>query len=538
MSFFIHKNEFLNNRRNFLQETNDLVKNRMAALEEIRNMGINPYPHRFDVTASSAEILSTFKDPADEAETEAQKLKIISVAGRIMAIRKMGKASFFQIKDDTGKIQIYIRQNDVGEQLYKLFKLLDIGDIIGVNGFVFRTKMGEVSVHAATIELLTKTLQPLPVVKEETSDTGEKIIHDAFADVELRYRQRYIDLIVNDNVKETFIKRTKIIHAIKRTLEGYNFFEVETPTLQSIYGGANAKPFITHHNALNIPLYLRISNELYLKRLVVGGFNRVYEFVKDFRNEGIDRTHNPEFTQVEWYQAYGDYNDSMNLFEEVVEKACLAIHESTKVDYQGTEINFGRPWKRLRMTEAIAEKNGIDVLNMKKADIIQFMRDKEIDLDPKISHSKGLVISALFEATCEDDLVQPTFLIDHPIDSTPLCKPLREYTMQQLVEMKKDPEQVIFVERFEPYINKWELGNSYTELNDPILQRALLEEQVERGRGGEEETHPLDEDFLRAIEIGMPPTTGVGLGVDRLVMLLTNSQSIRDVLLFPLMRPL
>ncbi|MEO8514809.1 MAG: lysine--tRNA ligase [Ignavibacteria bacterium] len=521
-----------------MQETNDLVKNRIAALEEIKKLGVNPYPHRFDVTANSGEILSSFKDPADEAETEANKLKIISAAGRIMAIRKMGKASFFQIKDGTGKIQVYIRQNDVGEQLYKVFKLLDIGDIIGVNGFVFRTKMGEVSIHTTSFELLTKTIQPLPVVKEETSETGEKIVHDAFADVELRYRQRYIDLIVNDHVKDTFIKRTKIIHSIKRTLENYNFFEVETPTLQSIYGGANAKPFATHHNALNIPLYLRISNELYLKRLVVGGFNRVYEFVKDFRNEGIDRTHNPEFTQVEWYQAYGDYNDSMNLYEEVVENACLAIHETTKVDYQGTEIDFKRPWKRLKMVDAISEKNGIDVLNMKKADIMQYMKDKNIAYDPKISHSKGLLISALFEETCEESLVQPTFILDHPIDSTPLCKPLREYSMQQLEEMRKDPEQVIFVERFEPYVNKWELGNSYTELNDPILQRSLLEEQVERGRGGEEETHPLDEDFLRAIEIGMPPTTGVGLGVDRLVMLLTNSQTIRDVLLFPLMRPL
>lgn len=521
-----------------MQETNDLVKNRLLALEEIKKLGVNPYPHRFDVTADSAQILNTFKDPADEAEAEVQKQKIVSVAGRIMAIRKMGKASFCHIKDETGKLQIYIRQNDVGEQLYKLFKLLDIGDIIGVNGYVFRTKMGEISVHAVSFELLTKTIQPLPVVKEETTETGGKIIHDAFADVELRYRQRYIDLIVNDNVKDTFIKRTKIIQSLKRTLEKYNFFEVETPTLQSIYGGANARPFATHHNALDIPLYLRISNELYLKRLVVGGFNRVYELVKDFRNEGIDRTHNPEFSQIEWYQAYGDYNDSMNLFEEVVENACLAVHNNTKIEYQGVEIDLKAPWRRLKMVDAIAEKCGIDVLNMKKADIIKYMDDKNFELDPKLSHSKGLVIAALFEAACEEDLVQPTFVMDHPIDTTPLCKPLRQYSMHQLEEMKQDPEQVIFVERFEPYINKWELGNSYTELNDPILQRKLLEEQVERGRGGEEETHPLDEDFLRAIEIGMPPTTGVGLGVDRLVMLLTNSPSIRDVLFFPLMRPL
>lgn len=520
-----------------MQEQNELIKSRLEALEEIKKLGINPYPHRFDVSSNSKQIIENFKDPADEAEADTQKQKIVSVAGRIMAIRKMGKASFCHIKDDAGKIQIYIRQNDVGEQLYKLFKLLDIGDIIGVNGFVFRTKMGEISVHAASFELLTKTIHPLPVVKEEVTETGEKIIHDAFADVELRYRQRYIDLIVNDNVKDTFIKRTKIIQSIKRTLEKYNFFEVETPTLQSIYGGANARPFQTHHNALNIPLYLRISNELYLKRLIVGGFNRVYELVKDFRNEGIDRTHNPEFSQIEWYQAYGDYFDSMNLFEEVVEQACIEVNGKTKIEYQGVEIDFKRPWRRLKMVDAISEKNGIDVLNMKKTDIIKYMDDKSIEYDPKISHSKGLVIAALFEATCEESLVQPTFVTDHPIDTTPLCKPLREYSMQQLEEMKADPEQVIFVERFEPYVNRWEMGNSYTELNDPVLQRKLLEEQVERGRGGEEETHPLDEDFLKAIEVGMPPTTGVGLGVDRLVMLLTDSATIRDVLFFPLMRP-
>lgn len=519
-----------------MQENNDLVQSRLNALEEIKKLGVNPYPHRFDVTANSEEAIASFKDPADENEAETQKQKIVSVAGRIMAIRKMGKASFCHIKDEKGKIQIYIRQNDVGEDGYKLFKLLDIGDIIGVEGFVFRTKMGEVSVHAVKLTLLTKTIQPLPVVKEETTETGEKIVHDAFADVELRYRQRYIDLIVNEKVRETFIKRTKIIQSIKRTLESYGFLEVETPTLQSVYGGANARPFITHHNTLDIDLYLRISNELFLKRLIVGGFNRVFEFVKDFRNEGIDRTHNPEFTQVEWYQAYGDYFDSMNLFEEVAEKACLDINGTTEIEYQGTKLSFKRPWKRLKMVDAIKEINGIDVLNMTKDGIIKFMNDKELKFDTKISHSKGLLIAALFEGTCEESLIQPTFLLDHPLDTTPLCKPLREYSMQQLEEMEKDPEKVVFVERFEPYINKWELGNSYTELNDPVLQRRLFEEQVERGRGGEEETQPLDEDFLKAIEVGMPPTTGVGLGVDRLVMLLTDSATIRDVLFFPLMR--
>lgn len=519
-------------------EQNELIKRRLEELEEIKKLGINPYPHRYDVSASSTEIINNFKDPESDEEKEKRKEILVSVAGRIVAIRKMGKATFCHIKDDKGRIQLYIRKDDVGDTAYAILKLLDLGDIIGAKGFVFRTKTGEVSLHTTEFQLLTKTLCPLPVVKEEITETGEKIIHDAFADVELRYRQRYIDLIVNDNVKETFINRSKIIKSIKNTLESYKFFEVETPTLQTIYGGANARPFETHHNALDIKLYLRISNELFLKRLIVGGFNRVFEFVKDFRNEGIDRTHNPEFTQVEWYQAYGDYNDSMNLFEEVVEKACLAVHGKTNIKYQGVELDFKRPWKRLKMTDAILKKTGLDVITTRKDDLIKFMKENEIEFDPKITHSKGLVISTLFEETCENDLIQPTFVIDHPIDSTPLCKPLREYSLSQLDEMKKDSEQVIFVERFEPYINKWEMGNSYSELNDPVLQRRLFEEQVERGRGGEEETHPMDEDFLKAIEVGMPPTTGVGLGVDRLVMLLTNSVNIRDVILFPLMKPI
>ena len=521
-----------------MTEQNDLIKRRLEELEEIKKLGINPYPHRFDVSATSKDIISSFKDPENDEEKEKRKEILISVAGRIVAIRKMGKATFCHIKDDSGKIQLYIRKDDVGEVPYTTLKLLDIGDIIGAKGFVFRTKTGEVSVHTTEFTLLTKSICPLPVVKEEITESGEKIIHDAFADVELRYRQRYIDLIVNDNVKETFINRSRIIKSIKNTLENYSFFEVETPTLQTIYGGANARPFATHHNALDINLYLRISNELFLKRLIVGGFNRVYEFVKDFRNEGIDRTHNPEFTQVEWYQAYGDYNDSMNLFEEVVEQACIEVNGKTKIMYQGIEIDFKRPWKRLKMTDAIKEKTGIDVLSTSKDDLIKYMKNNNIEFDPKMAHSKGLVIAILFEETCEEELIQPTFVIDHPIDTTPLCKPLREYTMTGLEEMRNNPEEVIFVERFEPYINKWEMGNSYTELNDPILQRKLFEDQVERGRGGEEETHPLDEDFLKAIEVGMPPTTGVGLGVDRLVMLLTNSANIRDVILFPLMKPI
>ncbi|MCB0722768.1 MAG: lysine--tRNA ligase [Ignavibacteriae bacterium] len=521
-----------------MNEQNELIKRRIEELEHIKQLGVNPYPHKFDVTAKSADVISSYKDPADDDEKEKQKEKIVSVAGRIMSIRKMGKASFCHIKDEQGRIQAYIKKDEVGDTCYELFKLLDIGDIIGVKGYPFRTKTGEVSIHAVEMEILTKTIHPLPVVKEETTESGEKIVHDAFADVELRYRQRYIDLIVNEHVRDTFVKRTKIIQSIRKTLEDNYFMEVETPTLQVVYGGANAKPFVTHHNTLDMQLYLRISNELFLKRLIVGGFDRVYEFVKDFRNEGIDRTHNPEFTQVEWYQAYGDFNDSMELFEKVIENACLAVHDTTKVTYGDKEIDFKAPWRRVTMPEAIADTTGLDVLNMKRSEIIDYLNSKDIHIDKTIINNKGLLIALLFEEMCENDLTQPTFITEHPIDTTPLCKPLRRYSMKDLEEMKDDPEEVIFVERFEPYINCWEMGNSYTELNDPILQRRLLEEQVERGRGGEEETHPLDEDFIKAIEVGMPPTTGVGLGVDRLVMLLTNSHSIRDVLFFPLMRPL
>lgn len=521
-----------------MTEQNELIKRRLEELEEIKKLGINPYPHRYDVSSTAQLVIEGFKDPVSDEEIQKQKENIVSVAGRIMSLRRMGKASFCHIKDETGRIQVYIKKDDVGDKLYSLFKLLDIGDIIGAKGYVFRTKTGEISIHAKEIELLTKTIYPLPVVKEEITETGEKIIHDAFADIELRYRQRYIDLIVNENVKDTFIKRSNVIRSIKNTLEKHSFFEVETPTLQTIYGGANAKPFVTYHKALDINLYLRISNELFLKRLVVGGFNRVYEFVRDFRNEGIDRTHNPEFTQVEWYQAYGDYFDSMNLFEEVVEQACITVNGSTKAEYQGTTIDYKRPWKRVKMVDAIKETTGLDVTTMKKDEIIAYMKKNNMEFDPNISQSKGLLLEILFQLTCEDKLVQPVFVTEHPIDTTPLCKPLREYTQEQLEEMKKDPEQVIFAERFEPYINRWELGNSYSELNDPVLQRKLLEEQVERGRGGEEETHPLDEDFIRSIEVGMPPATGAGLGVDRLVMLLTNSVNIRDVIFFPLMKPL
>jgi len=519
-------------------EQNDLIKRRIEELEEIKKLGVNPYPHSYNVSVTSREILSSFKDPESENEQESQKKYIVRIAGRIIAIRRMGKATFCHIKDEEGKIQVYLKKDEIGDLSYKILKLLDIGDIIGVEGFPFRTKTGEVSVHSISMELLTKAIYPLPVVKEEITESGEKIVHDAFADVELRYRQRYIDLIVNDNVRETFRTRSKIIRSIKRTLENYNFVEVETPTLQTIYGGANARPFVTKHNALGLVLYLRISNELFLKRLIVGGFNRVYEFVKDFRNEGIDRTHNPEFTQVEWYQAYADYNDSMDLFEEVVEKAALDSLGSTRINYQGTEIDLKRPWKRLKMTDAIKEKTGLDVKEATFKELLEYIRKNNIDIDPKLTKSKGLVISVLFEESCESDLIQPTFIIDHPIDTTPLCKPLREYSIEDLEKMKSNTEEVIYVERFEPYINKWELGNSYSELNDPILQKKLFEEQEERGRGGEEETHPMDDDFVRAIEVGMPPTTGVGLGVDRLVMLLTNSYSIRDVILFPLMKPL
>jgi lysyl-tRNA synthetase class 2 len=487
-----------------MEDAHRLVQERMKKREALIEQGIDPYPHRFEKTADAAAIKATHSGLQPGQETTDN----VIVAGRVMTLRGMGKASFLNLQDATGTIQVFFRQDDLGES-YELLKKLDLGDLIGVSGIVVATKTGEITIKAKAFSLLCKSLRPLP----------EK--YHGLQDVETRYRQRYLDLIANPEVRSTFVKRAAIIKSIRKTLEGKGFLEVETPVLQPVYGGASARPFTTHHNTLDMDLYLRISNELYLKRLLVGGFERVYEIVKDFRNEGIDKTHNPEFTQVEWYQAYGDYNDGMDLFEEVVVNAAQEALGTTTITYQGKEISLARPWKRATMASLIKEHAGIDVLSLERDDLLEHCEKNGIEYD---NSSWGMLVVAIFEATCEEKLLAPTFVMDYPKESTPLAKPHRSGDKR-------------LVERFEIYINGWELGNAYTELNDPVIQRQFLEEQVARGRGGEDETHPMDEDFITAIEQGMPPTSGVGMGIDRLVMLLTDSATIRDVIFFPTMKP-
>ncbi|MEO7425919.1 MAG: lysine--tRNA ligase [Fibrobacteria bacterium] len=504
-------------------EMNDQVEARLEKLRKLREMGINPYPYGFTLTHDSAALLAA-KDallPAAVAEGETPVPgPEIAFAGRIVRYNLKGKLAFVHLKDDAGRMQIMFGRDAVGEPSFELVKILDIGDWIGVKGTMFVTRAGEYSVHAKTVELLSKAVRPLPIPKEKI-ENGVKVIFDEFKDVETRYRQRYVDLTLNDGVRETFKKRSRIIQSIRQYLLDNAYLEVETPILQAIYGGASARPFLTHHNALDIPLYLRVSNELYLKRCITGGFPKVFEFAKDFRNEGIDRTHNPEFTLLEFYQAYADYNDMMKHFENVYAAACTAANGSPKFTYQGREFDLTPPWPRMTVKQAILKFSGLDVDSMSDADLQAELARSQVELKGKFM--RGLAIKALFEAKCEAQLTGPVFIIDHPKESTPLCKIHRS-----------DPD---LVEQFEPYINGWEVGNAYTELNDPLLQRKLLEDQVERGRGGEDETHPLDEDFLRALEYGMPPTGGVGIGIDRMVMLLTDSATIKDVLLFPLMKP-
>ncbi len=520
-------------------EVNDQVEARLDKLVKLKAMGINPYPYAFAFTHDSAGLLAD-KDrllPAVDSAAVSPALQPgpvapaspspavsptpeIAFAGRIVRYNLKGKLAFVHLKDDMGRQQVMFGRDAVGEPSFELVKLLDIGDWVGVRGYMFITRTGEYTLHARTVELLSKAVRPLPIPKEKIED-GVKIIFDEFKDVESRYRQRYIDLTLNDNVRATFKKRSRIIQSLREYLLGQDYLEVETPILQAIYGGASARPFLTHHNALDIPLYLRVSNELYLKRCITGGFPRVFEFAKDFRNEGIDRTHNPEFTLLEFYQAFADYQDMMTHFETMYALACTAANGSARFTYQGKEFDLTPPWPRMTVKEAIKKFGGLDVDAMSD----EALKDAlyESHAETKGTFSRGLAIKALFEARCEAHLEGPIFIIDHPKESTPLCKAHRS-----------DPD---LVEQFEPYINGWEVGNAYSELNDPLVQRKLLEEQVARGRGGEEETHPLDEDFLRTLEYGMPPTGGVGIGIDRMVMLLTDSQTIKDVLLFPLMKP-
>ncbi len=489
---------------------------RRQKLEEIQQLGINPYPaDLYKITTSSKKILNDFDDQPDD-------FKEVSIAGRIMSVRDMGKAAFAVLQDAEGRIQIYVKRDDLckGEDktLYDILfkKLIDIGDIIGVKGYVFRTKMGEISIHVDELILLTKSLRPLPVAKEK-----DGVLYDAFTDPEQRYRQRYVDLIVNPQVKKAFYQRTQLTNSMRAFLNEKGYIEVETPILQPLYGGAAARPFKTHHNTLDMTLYLRIANELYLKRLIVGGFDGVYEFAKDFRNEGMDRFHNPEFTQVELYVAYKDYEWMMNLVEAMVEKVSLDLHGTTEVKVGEQIINFKRPWKRFTMYEAITHFTKVDITTMDEVEMRKAAHDMGIDLDETMG--RGKIIDEIFGAKCEPFLIQPTFITDYPVEMSPLAK--------------KHRSKEGLVERFEAICNGKEICNAFSELNDPIDQRKRFEDQLALGLRGDEEAMQLDEDFLRAIEYGMPPTAGLGIGIDRLAMIMTDSASIQDVLFFPQMRP-
>lgn len=491
---------------------------RREKLNELQHLGINPYPAPlYPVNTSSAHIRENFKGEENKAA-----FANVCVAGRIMSIRDMGKASFAQLQDSHGKIQVYVRRDDIcpGEDksLYdKVWKhLLDIGDIIGVKGYVFTTKTGEISIHVTELSLLTKSLKPLPVVKEKEGET-----FDAVTDPEFKYRQRYADLLINPQVKETFVKRTKLINSIRDFLNEHGALEVDTPVLQSIPGGAAAKPFVTHHNALDVPFYLRIANELYLKRLIVGGFDWVYEFSRNFRNEGMDRTHNPEFTVLEFYVAYKDYLWMMETTEQLLERAAISVNGSTIATVDGKEINFKAPYKRISMFDAIKEFTGTDISAMNEDQLRELCHKQHIHVDNTMG--KGKLIDELFSEKCEDHFIQPTFIIDYPVEMSPLTKMHR--TKSGLVE------------RFELIVNGKEIANAYTELNDPIDQRQRFEDQSKLMERGDDEAMYIDYDFLRALEYGMPPTSGIGFGIDRLCMLLTNQPSIQDVLLFPQMRP-
>lgn len=488
---------------------------RRNSLNELISLGIDPYPaDEFEVNVTAEEIHENFP--------EKQQYEKVSIAGRIMSRRIMGAASFVEIQDATGRIQCYLKRDNLckGEDktfYNKVFKqLLDIGDIIGVKGHVFTTQMGEVTIHADEMKLLSKSLKPLPIVKEKDGE-----IYDAFADPELRYRQRYVDLIVNPHVKKTFLQRTKMVNTMRNFLSEKGYLEVETPILQPLYGGAAARPFKTHHNTLDMTLYLRIANELYLKRLIVGGYDGVFEFSKDFRNEGMSRFHNPEFTQVELYVAYKDYEWMMNLVEEMIEKTAIELHGKTKIQVGDKEIDFKRPWKRYTMFEAIREYTGVDISNMNEDELVKAANALDVKIDPTMG--KGKIIDEIFGEKCEGNLIQPTFITDYPVEMSPLAK--------------KHRSKEGLVERFEAICNGKELCNAFSELNDPIDQRQRFEDQLELGKRGDDESMLLDEDFLRSLEYGMPPTAGLGIGIDRLAMIMTNSNSIQDVLFFPHMRP-
>ena len=494
-----------------IQDMNALIERRLEELKELKEKNFETYAYSFDVKNYSMEIKNNF---------EALEGKDVNIAGRLMALRRMGKASFAHIQDMQGRIQIYLRGDDIGSE-YEAFKLMDIGDIIGVTGYVFKTKTGETSVHGKTLKLLSKSIRPIPITKEITDENGNKVLFDQFADKELRYRQRYVDLIVNPEVKDTFIQRSKIISEIRKYLDNLGLVEVETPILQPLYGGASARPFITHHNALDVDLYLRIADELYLKRLIVGGFDGVYEISKDFRNEGMDRTHNPEFTMMEMYVAYKDYIWMMECFENMVASICKNVYGTSKFTIEGKEIDFTPPWNRMSMVEELLKVTGLDVLTASKEELSAAI--KKFGGEPEKNTSKANLIDELFEFSIQGNILQPTFVVDYPTELSPLAKKHR--TKEGLVE------------RFEGFVLGREICNAFSELNDPLDQRQRFEAQVKMREEGDDEAHQVDEDFLRALEYGMPPTSGLGVGVDRLVMLLTGQSSIRDVLLFPQMKP-
>jgi lysyl-tRNA synthetase, class II len=489
---------------------------RRNSMSELRNMGIEPYPAEgFEVNTSTAEIFASYKP-------ELNNFQEVSIAGRIMSRRIMGSASFVELQDEKGRIQIYVKRDDIcsGEDtsLYNTVfkKLLDIGDFIGIKGFVFITQMGETSIHVKELKVLAKSLKVLPIVKEKDGK-----VFDAFTDPEQRYRQRYVDLVVNPLVKDVFVKRAKLMNTMREFFNAQGYLEVETPVLQPIPGGATARPFTTHHNALDIPLYMRIANELYLKRLIVGGFDGVYEFAKDFRNEGMDRTHNPEFTVMEIYVAYKDYNWMMDFTEEMLERVAIALHGATKVQYGDKEIDFKRPFRRVTMTDAIKEHTGIDIAGMDEKQLREVCKKLNIEINDTMG--KGKLIDEIFGEKCEGNYIQPTFIIDYPVEMSPLCK-----------KHRSNPD---LTERFELMVNGKELCNAYTELNDPIDQLERFQDQLKLSEKGDDEAMFIDHDFVRALEYGMPPTSGMGIGIDRLTMIMTNQPSIQDVLFFPQMRP-
>ena len=488
-----------------MEETNELMRQRKEKLNEIRKAGIDPYPHQYAPTHTTLDIRKEYDD-VTETPDETHR---VTVAGRIMTKRDHGKSSFVNLQDSTGQIQIYVRRDGVGADSYMVYRRFDVGDIIGASGVVFRTRTGELTILVDSVELLSKSIRPLP----------EK--WHGLQDKQTRYRQRYADLIMNPEVKEVFVQRTKIVQAIRDMLNERDFIEVETPVLQPIYGGASARPFTTYHNTLDQSLYLRIANELYLKRLIVGGFDRVYEFSKDFRNEGMDRDHNPEFTMLELYQAYADYKEIMELTENLIAQTVEELHGTTKITYQEHEIDFTPPWERMSMIESIQKYSSFDPESLSAHELHSTAADSGIELDG--DEPRGEIIAELFDVFVESKLIQPTFIYDYPIEVSPFAK--------------KKPENPDFVERFEFFISGMELGNAFSELNDPIDQRQRFMEQASNLAKGDEEAFMVDEDYLRALEYGMPPTGGLGIGIDRLTMLLTDQYSIRDVILFPQMRP-